>query len=139
MWLPPPMISINFAVQDLNHKNGPTRIIPGTQLCHGIVPQPMPHHWERSCLCPLPAGAAIIRDVRVLHSGTRNLTQATRYLPSIEFVSADFRWTCRTECFPPYQSLPHEVFERLHPKIQSLCTEIAVAKGVPLTPSFWWG
>merc|ERR1712232_1291296 len=136
VWCPPPMLSVNFAVQPLTCMNGPTRIIPGTQLDRGRVPDPLPHDWSRSCVCPLPAGSVIIRDVRVLHSGTRNLTRSTRYLPSIEFVSADFRWTNRRDCFPPFQCLPYELFQELQPQIKELCAEIAVARGCTVRPSY---
>ena len=136
VWMPPPMLSVNFTVQDLTSMNGPIRMIPGTQLWRGIVPEPIPDQWERSCLCPVPAGSAIIRDVRVLHSGTRNVTQTTRYLPSIEFVSADFRSTGRNDCFPPYRILPNEFFEKMHPEVKKTCLEIVVAKGKDMPQSY---
>jgi len=50
-------------------RNGPTRIIPGTQLANGIVPKKISDDWLHSCLCPILAGAAIVRDARVLHRG----------------------------------------------------------------------
>merc|ERR1711870_150443 len=100
--------------------NGPTRIIPGTQLLRGELPTEIPSDWERSCLCPLPVGSAIVRDVRTLHSGTRNLTTTTRFLPSVEFVSADFRSTNRRDCFPPAKCLPSDFFEQLQPRVQEV-------------------
>ena len=33
--LPPPMVSANFAVQDITSQNGPMRIVPGSQLTRG--------------------------------------------------------------------------------------------------------
>ena len=138
VWMPPPMISVNFVLEDLTHMNGATRMIPGTQLWRGEVPHPIPARWERSCLCPLPAGTAIIRDVRTLHSGTRNMIQATRYLPSIEFVSADCRSTGRQDWFTPIKSLPNKLYQRLSPEMQKVCEEIAASKDQHfLNPTYW--
>lgn len=137
VWMPPPMISINFVIQELTSMNGPTRIVPGTQLERGFVPPWIPDWWLRSRLCPIPAGAAIVRDVRVLHSGTRNLTQTVRYLPSVEFVSADFRCTNRRDCFPPIRCLPNELYESLQPQIKHLCREIAATKDSCLKPAYF--
>ena len=133
---PPPMISVNFVVQDLTCMNGPTRMIPGTQLCQGQVPDPIPDDWRHSCLYPVPSGAAIIRDVRVLHSGTPNLTQTTRYLPSIEFVSSDFRSSERRDCFPPWRCLPSEMYEALPCPIKKTCKEIVAGKDSKLFVSY---
>lgn len=82
--LPPPYIAVNFCVQELTPMNGATRIIPGTHFQSSSIPDPEPEEWRRSRLCPIPAGAAIIRDIRVLHGGTPNFTQDTRYLPNVE-------------------------------------------------------
>ena len=136
VWLPPPMISVNFVIQALTSLNGPLRIIPGTQLWRGEVPDPIAEDWLHSCLCPVPAGSAIIRDVRVLHSGTRNLTDQIRFLPSIEFVSTGFRETERRDCFPPNRTLPNDMHERLHPDIMKLCSEIVIPKGREVYQSY---
>ena len=136
LWLAPPMVSINFAVQDISCLNGPMRIIPGTQLHRGDVPDQIPQQWQRSCLSPVPAGAAIVRDVRVLHSGTRNVTETVRYLPSVELVSADFRSTDRRDCFPLKRCLPIEQFQRMHPQIQKICAEIVLYKNEKIWPSY---
>ena len=136
VWLPPPFLSINFTVHEVTGMNGPIRLIPGTQLERGCVPDQIPDRWLRSRLCPVPPGAAIIRDVRTLHGGTRNLTQITRYLPSVEFASADFRSTNRRDCFPPYRSLPKEFYECLHPQIKDLCTDIVAANRSLVRPTY---
>ena len=134
--MPPPMISINFAVQEVTASNGPMRIIPGTQLYRGIVQSPIPDSWLHSFLCPVPVGAALVRDARVLHSGTRNSTHSTRYLPSVEFVSTDFRTTNRRDCFPPLKSLPRELFDCLEPQTKQFCAEIVADRGRKVQPSY---
>ena len=60
----------------------------------------------------------------MLHSGTRNTTNGTRYLPSVEFVSQRFRKTNRKDCFPLPQSMPHDTYKKLHRRTQELCREI---------------
>ncbi len=133
---PPPFLSLNFVIQDITAMNGPMRIIPGTQLYNGIVPEPIPEGWRRSLLYPLAAGAVIVRDVRVLHSGTKNLTQAVRFLPSIELVSANFRTSDRRDCFPPFKSLPQHLFRQLKPYVKELCKEIVAEAGEKVQPSY---
>ena len=46
--------------------------------------------WRLSTLCPVPKGAALLRDVRLLHGGTPNSSDTTRFLPSVEFMSGRF-------------------------------------------------
>lgn len=121
---PPPLISVNFAAQDLDDFNGATRFVPGTQLSRGEVPYREPSDWLNSRLNPLRAGSAIVRDVRVLHGGTPNISQAVRFLPSIEYASADFRATGRKDCFPPPRGLPRKLYDELQPEVQELCWDI---------------
>merc|ERR1719277_2117193 len=40
--LPPPMVSVNYCVQELTHLNGPTRMVPGTELMGGCYDQNEP-------------------------------------------------------------------------------------------------
>ena len=122
--LPPPFVSINFTVQELTITNGAIRIIPGTQLYNGKLPTNTPDAWFLSRLYPVPAGAAIIRDVRTLHSGTPNLSGSTRYLPSVEFVSNDFVETRDPSCFPAPRSLSRDHFLALKPPLKKLCRGI---------------
>ena len=136
VWLPPPMLSVNFAVHDITKRNGPMRIIPRTQLHRGILPEKPPARWANSCICPLRAGAAIVRDVRVLHSGTANLLETTRFLPNVEYVSADFRATNRNDCFPPVRCLPQSLYNTLKPETQRLSTEIVHLDGAEQKATF---
>ena len=126
--LPTPLLCVNFCVQELSEYNGPTRIVPGTQVGEhrSWTLEQEPDEWKTSRLCPVPAGAAIVRDARTLHGGTPNLTDKTRYLPSVEYVSADFRATNRKDKFPPRRCLPYELYEQLKPEVQELCQEIVL-------------
>lgn len=126
--LPTPLLCVNFCVQELSELNGPTRIVPGTQVNEhrSWSVEQEPDEWKTSRLCPVPAGAAIVRDTRTLHGGTPNLTDKTRYLPSVEYVSADFRATDRKDKFPPRRCLPYELYEQLKPEVQELCEEIVM-------------
>uniref|UniRef100_A0A7S1W5J0 Uncharacterized protein n=1 Tax=Alexandrium catenella TaxID=2925 RepID=A0A7S1W5J0_ALECA len=134
--LPPPVLSVNFCVQPLTNDNGAMRIIPGKRDA-SAAPSPEPGEWRRSRLCPLPLGTAIVRDVRTIHGGTPNYTAETRFLPSIEFASAAFRATNRSDKFPPPRCLPHKLYERLPPEVQEVCEELAVPKGSSLQAGFW--
>eukprot|EP00930_Biecheleria_cincta_P033953 TRINITY_DN23498_c0_g1_i1.p1 TRINITY_DN23498_c0_g1~~TRINITY_DN23498_c0_g1_i1.p1 ORF type:complete len:616 (-),score=87.82 TRINITY_DN23498_c0_g1_i1:344-2191(-) len=127
--LPPPLLSVNFCVQELTDNNGPMQIIPCTQLGAKVGAKPLR-------LCPVQAGAAIVRDVRTLHSGTPNLTDQARYLPSVEYVSAQFRATNRKDRFPPRRSLPYHLFEQLNPDVKEICREITAAEDEHLEVSF---
>ena len=91
--LPCPYICVNFLPQDVTRLNGPTRQIPGTQ--HSRTPIPSlaeePEWMRLSTVCPAPAGAIMIRDVRAWHGGTPNISQAMRAIPNLEFYAPWFR------------------------------------------------
>ncbi|CAJ1363663.1 unnamed protein product [Effrenium voratum] len=142
--MPPPLVSVNFCIQELTSLNGPMRIVPGKRD-RDWNGKREPAKWQNSRLCPVPAGAALVRDVRVLHGGTANATDRTRYLPSVEFVSGPFRATNRADLFPPQRCLPPDIFERLHPEVKELCEELVAeigdgTEGNPAWDSpFWHG
>lgn len=133
--LPPPMLSVNYCVQELTHLNGPTRMVPGTQLLGGVVGEEEPGEDRCTCLCPVPAGAAVIRDVRTLHGGTANLTPKARYLPSIEYVSADMKAANRQD-MRPTPSLPRKLYDRLPLEVQELCEDLLVPEGEEVQVAF---
>lgn len=91
--LPCPYVCVNFLPQDVTPLNGPTRQIPGTQ--HARVPIPTlaeePEWMRLSTVCPAPAGAIMIRDVRAWHGGTPNIASAVRSIPNLEFYAPWFR------------------------------------------------
>ena len=91
--LPCPYLCVNFLPQEVTRMNGPTRQIPGTQ--HARVPIPSlddePEWMRLSTVCPAPAGAVMIRDVRAWHGGTPNISHAMRAIPNLEFYAPWFR------------------------------------------------
>jgi len=91
--LPCPYVCINFFTVDSTRLNGPTRQIPGSQ--HARAPMPTlaeePEWMRVSTVCPAPAGAVQIRDVRAWHGGTPNLSDHMRAIPNIEFYAPWFR------------------------------------------------
>lgn len=96
--LPCPYICVNFLTIDATRINGATRQIPGTQ--HSREPFPTldeePEWMKLSTVCPAPAGAVQIRDVRAWHGGTPNLSDDVRCIPNLEFYAPWFReptWT----------------------------------------------
>jgi ectoine hydroxylase-related dioxygenase (phytanoyl-CoA dioxygenase family) len=91
--LPCPYVAVNFLPQEVTRLNGPTRQIPGTQ--HSRTPIPSladePEWMRLSTVCPAPAGAMMVRDVRAWHGGTPNLSDAARAIPNLEFYAPWFR------------------------------------------------
>lgn len=91
--LPCPYVCVNFLPQNVTRLNGPTRQIPGTQ--HSRTPIPNladePEWMRLSTVCPAPAGAIMVRDVRAWHGGTPNVTDAMRAIPNLEFYAPWFR------------------------------------------------
>lgn len=144
----PPMISINFTVQHVTGENGPLRVVPGRRVVVGKTDAPPcfseePEVLRQSKLCPLPPGAAIIRDLRLWHGGTPNISNETRFLPSVEVMSLkysqyisgphSFGYTycevCKWhQCCFYYKDrrpcLPDSLFETLPLEVQKLCEQI---------------
>ena len=91
--LPCPYICVNFLPQDVTRLNGPTRQIPGTQHVRTPIPtlDEEPEWMRLSTVCPAPAGAVMIRDVRAWHGGTPNVSDAIRSIPNLEFYAPWFR------------------------------------------------
>ena len=91
--LPCPYVCVNFLPQDVTRLNGPTRQIPGTQNARTPIPKlaDEPEWMRLSTVCPAPAGAIMVRDVRAWHGGTPNLSDALRSIPNLEFYAPWFR------------------------------------------------
>jgi ectoine hydroxylase-related dioxygenase (phytanoyl-CoA dioxygenase family) len=91
--LPCPYVCVNFLPQDVTRLNGPTRQIPGTQHSRAPIPDlaSEPEWMRLSTVCPAPAGAIMVRDVRAWHGGTPNLSDAVRAIPNLEFYAPWFR------------------------------------------------
>jgi hypothetical protein len=91
--LPCPYVCVNFLPQDVTRLNGPTRQIPGTQHSRTRIPtlEEEPEWMRLSTVCPAPAGAIMVRDVRAWHGGTPNVSDAIRSIPNLEFYAPWFR------------------------------------------------
>jgi Phytanoyl-CoA dioxygenase (PhyH) len=91
--LPAPYVCANFLPFEQTTLNGPTRQIPGSQ--HSRAPIPTlaeePEWMRLSTVCPAPAGAVQIRDVRAWHGGTPNVSDELRAIPNLEFYAPWFR------------------------------------------------
>ncbi len=113
--LPCPYVCVNFLPQDVTRLNGPTRQIPGTQ--HSRTPIPTlaeePEWMRLSTVCPAPAGAIMVRDVRAWHGGTPNVSDAIRSIPNLEFYAPWFRE-------PIVPGIAYDDYRRLSERAQRL-------------------
>ena len=91
--LPCPYLCVNFLTIDSTPLNGPTRQIPGSQHSRAAIPTltEEPEWMRLSTVCPVPAGAIQIRDVRAWHGGTPNVSKHVRAIPNLEFYAPWFR------------------------------------------------
>ena len=78
LWLdtPPPVVQVNFPLEvapgsQVGHtlSNGVTRCIPGTHHAHAAIPieEEEPRWMKMMVAGPLPAGSAMLRDLRTWH------------------------------------------------------------------------
>lgn len=113
--LPCPYVCANFLTVDATPINGPTRQIPSTQ--HSREPFPTldeePEWMKLSTVCPAPAGAVQLRDVRAWHGGTPNLSDEVRSIPNVEFYAPWFRE-------PTRRSIPYADYQRLSDHAKSV-------------------
>lgn len=126
--MPPPKVSVNFAVSDICVENGPMRILPGQIACNGNPAVHRNHPIEtesevskQSTLCPLNAGTAIIRDIRVLHGGTPNKSTKTRFLPAVLLASGPVRDRYHSQPDKSYL-MPEDLFDELPEEVKPLCS-----------------
>ena len=125
--LPCPYICVNFLPQDVTPFNGPTRQIPGTQHTRGPIPtlEDEPEWMRLSTVCPAPAGAIMIRDVRAWHGGTPNISDAIRFIPNLEFYAPWFRE-------PMVPSINYQDYKNLSERAQWLARECVADSGSAL-------
>lgn len=117
--LPPCYIACNFLTVDFTSINGPIRQIPGTQYSQEPIPplEEEPEWMKLSTVCPAPAGAVLIRDVRAWHGGTPNVSDEVRAIPNVEFYAPWF-------IEPQARSMPRKIFDTLSPHGQHVCRYI---------------
>ena len=84
-WVPP-AVALSMVVHPISDTMSTLRQIAWNRV----------HEWDGSeedferladVMSPLPKGARIFRDVRAVHSGTRNLDSTTRFLPGVLSIS----------------------------------------------------
>ena len=95
--------------------NGATRQIPGTQNSRAKIPNlsEEPEWMKLSTVCPVPAGALMLRDVRAWHGGTPNLSDTPRAIPNLEFYAPWFRE-------PLVPSISYQDYKKLSDQAQRL-------------------
>ncbi|HTO59308.1 MAG TPA: phytanoyl-CoA dioxygenase family protein [Pseudomonadales bacterium] len=121
----PPLVTINFLLDDQTWENGPIRQIPGTQALQSVPPVPLDEpEWMRlSTLVGVKAGSVVFRDTRAWHGGTPNLSRDVRAMPNIEYVAPWF------DTFQFMRSMPHDRWAELSPHGQRICRFIKCEPG----------
>jgi len=133
-WPHAPRIAVNYLIEDQTPFNGPLRLLPGTQ--HRPF-QEAPSIDEESAesllstMCPLPAGTALVRDLRAWHGGTPNLSRAHRAMPNAEFTAPDLLARTRPEERIP-KCLPHELWQQLSERGRHLARFVKAPEGEAL-------
>ena len=125
--LPTPYVCVNFLPQEITRLNGPTRQIPGTQNSREPIPS-LEHEpeWMRlSTVCPAPAGAVMVRDVRAWHGGTPNLSDEIRSIPNLEFYAPWFHE-------PIMPGITRTDYLKLSPRAQELARFCVADSGAEL-------
>lgn len=116
-----PAVAVNFVVQDFHRLNGPTRQITRavagfsthrTAAADAPAPADESAAFRSSTLLVggrLPAGAAVVRDLRAWHGGTPNVTEdELRALPNVEYASEE-----HAARFPFAATMPRAVYDGL--------------------------
>merc|ERR1711908_179986 len=88
----------------LTHNNAALRVVPGVPSIENTYLQfkeegyPPPkifkesEIFKRAGLFPLPTGCGILRDLRIWHGGTPNMSEDHRYTAVLRFYSS---WSCK--------------------------------------------
>lgn len=123
--MPVNAVTINFPMVDFTYENGPMRQIPGSQTWRHPIPnlRDEPQWMKLSTLCPVPAGAAIFRDLRAWHGGTPNLSREVRAAPNMEYFAPWFR----SEGL--IRSMPYEQWTKLSPHGQRISRFVMCGPG----------
>ena len=113
---PAPQITVNIAMIDFTVENGATRIIPFSQRSRAAIPTLAEEpDWMKECTVCMPAGTAILRDIRTWHGGTANNSDDVRAMTGVAYLAPWFRY--RSDA----KSLTRETFGNLSPRGQEIC------------------
>lgn len=125
----PPVIMASYVPHAHHSHNGPLMIASWQEMLKFGKREPPPlhdlpekwKHWARCRLFPLQKGACVLRDVRVWHAGTPNVSNDTRFMPGVLAVRndcmwphGDYTWPQRTLARSQFQTLSPEAQQHLH-------------------------
>ena len=127
--LPCSQLIVDFNTTAWGPLDGAIRFVPGTQNSREPIPslEDEPHYMKMSTVCPIPAGCAILRDIRTWHGGTPCIGDIPRAMPSCNFFAPWFSASVYSHV------MPREVYNSLSPRGQELCRFIAADEGEVLT------
>jgi len=113
---PTPQITVNITMVDFTVENGAIRMIPFSQRSRAQVPSldDEPDWMRESTLC-VPAGTAILRDIRCWHGGTTNNSDHMRAMTGVAYLAPWFRYRSDSK------TLTRETYERLTPRGREIC------------------
>ena len=122
--IPPPQIIVDFNTTAWGPLDGAIRFVPGTQNSRESIPslRDEPRWMRMSTVSPIPAGCAIIRDIRTWHGGTPVLSATPRAMPSCNYFAPYFGSSDEIRT-----SMPRAVFSSLCPRGQQLCRHLPPA------------
>ena len=85
---PAPQITVNITMIDFTEENGATRVIPFSQRSRAAIPTLAEEpDWMKDCTACVPAGTAILRDVRCWHGGTANNSNDVRAMTGVGYLA----------------------------------------------------
>jgi ectoine hydroxylase-related dioxygenase (phytanoyl-CoA dioxygenase family) len=117
--LPTPFIVINFPMVDFRRENGATRFVPCTHRSrHRPPPLDQEPAWMQESIVEVPAGTALVRDVRCWHGGTANPSDETRTMTSVGYYAP---WFHRPG---PIEPLPRPLYDELSARGQQMCRHL---------------
>jgi hypothetical protein len=130
-------VAVNYLPQAFTKMNAPIRQIPaafvggGTQNSKHAIPKLHSERdsWKLATLCPLPAGSAVIRDIRAWHGGTPNVSQEVRAIPNAEFYAEWVTPRPGTAVKSYKKSMPYERWLQLSPDARERCRNIVLPRG----------
>ena len=149
--MPPLLVCVCFPMEVSPHSsdghtaiNGATRFVRGTATSHEPIPTLAQEARETmlATASPVPAGWALIRDVRCWHGGTPNVGEHVRAIPASAFWAP---WYAPSAGSPHGQLsnqgkgwLPREVWEKMSPHAQAVCAESVAASAEEVAETTWW-
>lgn len=118
---PCPFMAMNVAVQPCGYENGSIRALPGTHTCRNYHCPEVEDELLASKMSRvlMDTGDVLFRDVRTIHGGTPNedRNDVSRYLPSLEFCSNEFRASNRGDIWPIKRVVPQHWARELIPEM----------------------